>query len=84
MTLDEAIDEQFKNLSNEDPVYVRVHCAAVIPGRAGYRTKYFFTYPRKPRTFRCGEANQLKHKDIIHLNATVLQLKSCKAIQNVL
>lgn len=43
MTLNEAIDEQFKNLHNEDPVYVRVHCVAVIPARAGYRTKYFFT-----------------------------------------
>lgn len=42
MTLDEAVNEQFKNLSNDDPVHVRVHCAAVIPGRAGYRTKYFF------------------------------------------
>lgn len=42
MTLNEAIDEQFKNISDLEPVKVRVHCTLTVPTRGGQYGKYFF------------------------------------------
>lgn len=42
MTLDEAINEQFKNISDLEPVKVRVHCTLTVPTRGGQYGKYFF------------------------------------------
>lgn len=42
MTLNEAIDEQFKDLDDSDPVKVRVHCVLTVPTRGGQYSKYFF------------------------------------------
>lgn len=42
MTLDEAIDKQFKNISDLEPVKLRVHCTLTVPTRGGQYGKYFF------------------------------------------
>ena len=42
MTLDEAIDEQFKDIGDSDSVKVRVHCILTVPTRGGQYGKYFF------------------------------------------
>lgn len=42
MTLGEAIDKQFKNISDLEPVKVRVHCTLTVPARGGQHGKYFF------------------------------------------
>lgn len=42
MTLDEAIDEQFKNIDDLESVKVRVHCTITVPTRGGQHGKYFF------------------------------------------
>jgi len=42
MTLDEAINEQFKNISDLESVKVRVHCTLTVPTRGGQYGKYFF------------------------------------------
>ena len=42
MTLDEAIDKQFKNTDDLESVKVRVHCILTVPTRGGQYGKYFF------------------------------------------
>ena len=42
MTLDEAINDQFKNIDDSESVKVRVHCILTVPTRGGQYSKCFF------------------------------------------
>jgi hypothetical protein len=42
MTLDEAINDQFKNIDDLESVKVRVHCILTVPTRGGQYSKCFF------------------------------------------
>lgn len=42
MTPDEAIDEQFKNIDDFEPVKVKVHCTITVPTIGGQYSKCFF------------------------------------------